>query len=109
MEEIFTGLFFVIAIIIAFMFGVKKSKFISQAKEKNWRPIQGKPNYVEIYDSNKWKKIKLPKDKDGKQIKNNEVKEIEISNKGEMNVKIIKGVTDRRNIADNRDGSALGI
>ena len=99
MEEIFTILAVVIAAIIAFMFGRKSNN--EKQKNKNWRVVKNKPEYIEILDEGEWRMQKLPKNEKGKQIKNNEVEEIQISNKGEMNVKIISGVTDRRNISNN--------
>ena len=85
------------SIIIAFLVGIGINKR-KEIKQKNWKPIKDRPNYIELYENGKWKEIKLPKNKDGKQIKNDEIKTINISKEGNINVKIKKGTTDRRNI-----------
>lgn len=93
------GFFSIISgIIIALLAGMKLNKFLSdrKIKQKNWKPVQGRPDYVELYENGKWKEVKLPEDKNGKQIKNNEIKTIGISKEGVLNVTIKKGATNRR-------------
>lgn len=95
--------------IILFVLGIGLGIFISKKdllsiinKNIDFRPVEGKPDKIEILENNEWKEHPLPKDEKGKQIKINEVKEAGISNEGEMNVKTIKGATDRRNITNNK-------
>lgn len=103
MEEIVTIIIGLIMLIGGILIGRKINLKQTKTEKNNWRPIKGDSEKIEVYDNDTWKKYQLPKDEKGKQVKVNEVKEVAISNEGEMNVKIIKGATNRRNTTNNSD------
>jgi hypothetical protein len=91
---------FIGTIILGIITAFKLNSYLEKdKKQKNWKPIKNKPDYVNIYNEGVWKEIKLPKNKEGKQIKNNEIQTINISEKGKINVKIKSGATDRRGVS----------
>lgn len=104
------NIFSIIGGIIISIFAIIKINNITKIKQQNWKSIQGKPDYVEIYADGKWKEVKLPQDKNGKQIFDKEIKTIGISKKGNINVKIKTGVTDRRsNSSSNNTSPPMGL
>lgn len=97
-------------IIVSLFVGMKVNNLLkTKQEEKNWKPIKNKPNYIELYENGKWKEIKLPKDKNGKQIRNNSIKTINISEEGLLYVEIKTGVTDRRGVADTGKSSSMEL
>jgi hypothetical protein len=97
-KEILTSIGVIIGIIISFLAGWKTKEKIN--KEKNWRKIKNKSDSVEIKDEKgNWKEVRLPEDKDGKQIKSDKIKSINISEGGKIDVTIKEGSTDRRNVS----------
>jgi hypothetical protein len=102
MESIFWGIVVIIIGAICFLFG-KKSDFLlnifgDKKNNINWKPVKNKPDRIEVYQENEWKEIKLPKNNKGKQIESKNVEAVGVSQEGEIDVKIIEGITDRRNI-----------
>lgn len=97
LKEILTSIGIIVGIIISFLLGWKLEK---NKKNSNWRKIKNKKDTIKIKDKDgNWKEIKLPKNKDGKQIKSNDVETIHMTEGGKINVTIKKGATDRRNVS----------